>query len=76
MYSLVATSYDHAIPMLNIIKRGHAVVTLRLVMPERVVSTLCHRFDAHSVSILRTAFPQLYGTSKNIALPLQGADMP
>ena len=75
MYNFTTASYDRTIPMLYTPKRGHANTTLRLVMPERVVSTLCHRFDAHVVSILRTAFPRLYGTSKNIALPLQGVDM-
>lgn len=75
MYNFTTASYGRTIPMLYTAKRGHANTALRLVMPERVVSTLRHRFDAHAVSVLGTAFPRLYGTSKNIALPLQGVDM-
>ena len=68
LHNFTAASYDHTIPILYTTKRGHANTALRLVMPERVVSTLRHRFDAHAVSVLGTAFPRLYGTSHRVAI--------
>ena len=58
LHNFTAASYDHTIPILYTTKRGHANTTLRLVMPERVVSTLYHStalldVEKHRVAIAR-----------------------
>lgn len=58
MHNFTAASYDHTVPMLYTAKRGHANTALRLVMPERVVSTLYHStalwdVEKHRVAIAK-----------------------